>query len=50
MSAWLIYPKWFRSYYKFSLQTNGALILVLVAAFLLAGIAWLFERLLHIGG
>jgi hypothetical protein len=36
-------PKWFRTYYKISLQTNGVVILVLGGVVLLAAIAWLFE-------
>jgi hypothetical protein len=50
MRIWLLYPKWFRTIYSSSLKINGVAILVLVAVLLLAGIAWLFGRLIHIGG
>lgn len=50
MRLWLLYPKWFRTIYITSLKVNGVAILVLVGVLLLAGIALLFERLLHIGG
>ena len=50
MRVWLLYPKWFRTTYITSLKVYGVAILVLVGVLLLAGIAWLFERLLHIGG
>ena len=50
MRTWMLYPKWFRTYYKISLQTNGVVVLVLGGVVLLATIAWLIERLLHIRG
>jgi len=48
--VWLGYPKWFRTIYIASLKVNGIAILLFAGLLLSVVIAWLLERLLHVGG